>query len=190
MARRQRRLDMWKTAIVSATLAAVLTMAIGAGVIRATSDGGSAAAPAVGPAAQRETGNVTEGRLQPPVIRTTSKAGPAELPAVKGNAHGDETPAAPPGMTADEDMWRHMEEMHGPDHFEAMHEHMDAVHGEGAFESMLDHMGGGMMGEGSGGMMGGDLGGMTGEGSGGMMGGGMIGGGMTGGGSGGGMIGY
>lgn len=201
---------MWKTAVVSVTLAVALTIGIGAGAIRATSDGGSTAPLAQKPAAQVGAGNITDGDLEPPVIRTTSITGQAARPAAKGNAHGDETPPAPsdtsdpedgtpgrpPDMTGSEDMWRHMEEMHGPEHIDDMREHMDDVHGEGAFESMLDHMGGGMMGGGgvmgggSGGMMGGGLGsGIAGGGFDGMTsgssGGGMMGGGMMGGGSGG-----
>ena len=197
---------MWKTATVSAALAAVLTIAIGAGVIRATSDGGSAATPPVETAAQGDRGDVAGGRFQPPMIPATLNTGPAARPAAETDTQGHDAPATPsdpadtgdepPAATGGEDMWQHMEDMHDPEHIEAMREHMDAVHDEGAFESMLDHMGGGMMGDASnGGMMGGGMmgGGMMGGGSGsGMMGGGGLGGslsgGITGGGFGGGMM--
>ena len=159
---------MWKTVLVSAAVTVALTIAIGAGVIGATSDGRSAT-PSTSEIAATDTVTTTDSSVQPAFFDTDTNAGAAAPVAVDVDMQPDQTPAPQPSATPQpEDAWQQMEGMHGADHLEWMRQHMDDVHGEGSFDSMLESMGGGMMGGDGGGMMGGGSGsGMTG---GGMMG--------------------
>ena len=118
---------MWKTAVVSVTIAVALTIGIGAGAIRATSN--------AGPEATSPAGITAEGGET------------AAPPSDTAHPEDDTSPPAPDTTDPEDTWWRHMEEMR---------EHMDAVHGEGSFDSMLDDMDD-MMGEDSGDMMGGDM---------------------------------
>ena len=216
---------MWKVILIGAAIAAVVTTALGAGLIRATSDPRPAEAQAGRAAVAENTVIIRDDRFQPPVIRVEPGAtvtwvnrddeahnvvaedGSWESPVLQQGEEfsrtfsegesaryicslhpwmtgvvlvGDEQ--APPAWSTgggDQEMRRHMEQMHGPDGIDAMREHMDAVHGEGAFDAMLEQgthpcdaggvdsglggmmrdrardgmMGGGMMGSGRGGGM-------------------------------------
>ena len=151
---------MWNTVLVSAAVTAVLTTAIGAGVIRGTSDGGSAA-PSASEIAAADTVTTTDSSVEPTFFDAAMNAGPAAPAIVEVNMQADATPAPPPDATpapppdptnpeSEDAGWGNMEGMHGAEHFDWMRQHM----GEG----MMGGDGGGMMGGDGGGMMGGSTG--------------------------------
>jgi len=159
---------MWKTATISVGLAVVLSAAIGAGIIHATSGSSSTARTIAEPSAGVAPVAAGYGAAQPAFTGAALNTDPAAPPAAQANGEnaGQPDEATPPPSAADPDS--------GDSWSAQMREHMDAVHGEGSFDAMLQYMqsgqhcglaggtttnsrtggaGGGMMGGGPGGGM-------------------------------------